>query len=760
MNKNIINKEADPSHPLRLTNKGQKHKWEFENIGGSTRVKITSGEDIVHLSELDRKMWTVLSCPVKGLEIDDRSLAYIDSDNDGKIHLDDVVRTAEWITDAVKDANLLFSGSDHVNLNDINTESETGKKLYDSAKQILANLGKNTGTISMADMADSTAIFAKTRFNGDGIITEESAEDEEEKEAIRSAVATAGQLTDRSGIPGVDAGLIETFYKALADYAAWQEAAVEAPYGDNTDAAISAYNSLDAKIRDFFMRSRLAAFAPDSASALDVQTSRIEAISAENLNGKTEEIAAYPIARVTGKPEIELDGPVNPAWAADFATLKSIAIEKDKKTISEEDWNAIGEKFAAYTAWKGAKAGSIVESLGTEKIRKLLEQDKKESLLALVAKDSELKEESENIDMVDKFLHIYRDFYTLLKNFVTFQDFYNPDRSVKAIFQCGTLLIDQRACRFCMDVADAAKHGTMAPASGMYLVYCDCVTKTKPGVRPIVAAITVGDIGDLSVGKNAIFYDNDGLDWDATVTKIIENPISISQAFWSPYRRMAKIVENLVNKSAADKDAKMMAEANAKITAAPATASGEPAAAKPPFDIAKFAGIFAAIGIALGALGTALTSIGKALFNLPWWQVILVIVGIILLISGPSMILAWLKLRRRNIAPLLNANGWAINASSNISIQFGATLTDIVKFPKLKLKDPYAKKGLPVWASWCISILCIAAIAVALWLFNLLAWADLPSPLKAFSKETATEVSAPAADSGITEGEFQETESN
>lgn len=715
---------------MKLLKKDHGYRWEFENIGGSTRVRITSGEDIAHLPELDKKMWTVLSCPVKGLEIDEKSLAYIDMGNDGKIHLDDVVYTAEWVTGAVRNPDILLAGQDFIDISNFNTDDCTGRKLYSSAKRILSNLGKETTVISLADIADSTAIFAKTRFNGDGIITADTPDSEEDRAAVAAALATAGQVTDRSGAPGVDAGLIEAFYKSLADYAAWYDAAVEAPYGADTDAAIAAYNALDAKIRDFFMRSRLAAFAPDSTSALNIQTSRIESISSENLSGKTEEIASYPIARITGKAEIDLDGPVNPAWAADFNVLKSIVIGNDRKTLTEEDWNAIGASFSAYMAWKGAKAGASVEPLGIGKVRELLAQDRKAALLELVACDAALKEDADNIELVDRFLHICRDFYTLLKNFVTFQDFYSPDKSRKAIFQAGTLFIDQRACHFCMDVADAAKHGIMAPASGMFLLYCDCTTKTRPGVRPIVAAVTVGDIGDLSVGKNAIFYDNDGLDWDAVVTKIIENPISIAQAFWSPYRRMAKTVENLINKQAADKDAKIMAEANKKLAeapAAPASPDAKPAAA-PPFDIAKFAGIFAALGMALGMIGSFFVSLAKGFVTLTWWQAILVIIGIILIISGPSMIMAWLKLRRRNIAPLLNANGWAVNASSNISIPFGATLTDIVKFPKLKLKDPYARKGIPVWARWCISVGCIAVVAVTLWLCNLLAWASLPSP--------------------------------
>ena len=169
-----------------------------------------------------------------------------------------------------------------------------------------------------------------------------------------------------------------------------------------------------------------------------------------------------------------------------------------------------------------------------------------------------------------------------------------------------------------------------------------------------------------------------------------------------------------------------------RVSMSPA-ADGKPAAA-PPFDIAKFAGIFAAIGMAVGMIGTALVSLAKGIFALKWWQLILAFVGIMLLISGPAMIMAWMKLRRRNIAPLLNANGWAINAASKISIPFGESLTEIAKFPVIKLKDPYAKKGIPVWKRWVISIASLLVVLAVLWLVNLFAWAKLPSPLPWFDK--------------------------
>ena len=136
---------------------------------------------------------------------------------------------------------------------------------------------------------------------------------------------------------------------------------------------------------------------------------------------------------------------------------------------------------------------------------------------------------------------------------------------------------------------------------------------------------------------------------------------------------------------------------------------------------------------------------------MPIWKTALAVVAVLLVISGPAMVLAWLKLRRRNIAPLLNANGWAVNAESKISIPFGETLTDAAKFPKLKIRDPYERKGLAPWKKWVISLSVVIAVVAGLWLGNLLDWAGYTSPLPRFNKtEVVTEVEAEAVVEEIT----------
>ena len=204
----------------------KKHSWNYDNIGGSTRVKITTGADIAHLGELDLKKWTVLSCPTTGLDIEEKSLKYVDIDNDGRIRVGEIIATSQWLTSVIKNADLLLKGADSIDVESFNQENADGMKLYNSAKQILVNLGKDGSVISLADTKDITAIFAKTRFNGDGVITAQTPESAEESAVISAIVNTVGSVMDRSGESGVNAELIEKFYQALADYVAWSEAAV------------------------------------------------------------------------------------------------------------------------------------------------------------------------------------------------------------------------------------------------------------------------------------------------------------------------------------------------------------------------------------------------------------------------------------------------------------------------------------------------------------------------------------------------------
>jgi hypothetical protein len=105
----------------------------------------------------------------------------------------------------------------------------------------------------------------------------------------------------------------------------------------------------------------------------------------------------------------------------------------------------------------------------------------------------------------------------------------------------------------------------------------------------------------------------------------------------------------------------------------------------------------AAIGVAVGGIATFLTGILTTFFGLGYWMP-LGLLGVILAVSGPSMLVAWLKLRQRNMGPILDANGWAINGMVKITVPFGSALTHLPSIPKdseRALIDPFAERSRP-----------------------------------------------------------------
>ncbi len=718
------------------------YPWKFASVGGTVRVNIQSGEDIRHLGELDRKLWTVLSCPTSGLEFDETTLKLIDVDKDGKIRVDEVIKTAQWLTRILKNADDLLKENDSLPLDGFNTEDPDGARLQASARQILKNLQLEKDSISLEDTADNVKIFAQTQFNGDGIITPASAPDEATAKLIETIAGIASAI-DRSGVPGITAEHVEAFYAACADFQAWMAAGTKDvfPYGDKTADTLAAVNAIKDKVADYFMRCKLIGFDAASAEAVDVSVAKIAAIEG-NLAAATDQIALQPLAKPAADGKLVLKA-VNPAWKGAIDAVVSLVGIKNE-TLDEAEWAAILGTFAPYVAWMDAKKGAEVEALGLECVNAILKEDKKAALLELLEKDKAEEANALSIEEVDKVLRLNKHFYRFLNNYVVLADFYDPAR--KAIFQAGRLYIDQRSTDLCVKVAGPAPE--ISSLSGMYILYCACTSEKLGKSFNIAAVLTDGDVDGLREGKNAVFYDRDGNDYTAKVVAIVDNPISIRQAFWTPYRKLARMINDRIDKKAAEKNEKSMSG----LTSAADTAT-EGKAPAVPFDIGKFAGIFAAIGMAVGLVGAALAGIVSALKGITFWQILLILGVLMLLISGPSMFIAWRKIRRRDLGPVLNANGWAINAAALVRAKFGKTLTSLAQFPKLTAVDPEARKKANVRKFWGWFCGLVVVACVALWLCNVLAPIGIKSPLSCYKEVAEAVEEAPAAEAVPAEAE-------
>ncbi len=307
--------------------------------------------------------------------------------------------------------------------------------------------------------------------------------------------------------------------------------------------------------------------------------------------------------------------------------VKPVLGEKD--TLSRLEWKKVKGAFAVYRAWVAAKPVMNAGKKG--------ELDDEERILRYK-------------------LHLVE----FLENYVNMKRLY--DLEDLAVFQTGILRIDAKEMNLCFHVDSEAAHSALAERSKCCVIYLKLSRPSEGATRQICAVVTAGAVAQLYVGRNGVFYDRDGKDWEAVVTKVVEAQVSLREAFWAPWRKLGEGIAAAVKKFLGDKQA--AAQKNVEQGTQNAQAGG-----------AAMASSVAAIGIGVGMVGAAAASLMAAISNMTALQIAISVVALILVVSLPSVILTWFKLRQRDIGAILNASGWAINRPMRFSMKRARAFT-------------------------------------------------------------------------------------
>ncbi|MBO5643231.1 MAG: phage holin family protein [Kiritimatiellae bacterium] len=312
---------------------------------------------------------------------------------------------------------------------------------------------------------------------------------------------------------------------------------------------------------------------------------------------------------------------INPRYIEAIIDFRTKCVEKILGPVEFIDmlgWKAIKTKFSPYRKWKASRP-----------------------VAAAGAKDKLQKEE--------KILRFKMYLLEFLENFVNMGRLYR--KSSSAMFQCGTLRIDSREMCLCLPVESEAAHSALADKSKCCILYLS-VTRPSDGIkRNVCAVVTAGRTGSLYVGRNGVFYDEEGRECDAVITKIVEHSVSLVEAFWLPWRKIGEAISALVKKFVSDKQSKTAPVNLPQQTEAIRAGGG-----------AVMASSVAAIGIGVAMIGTAMAAVVKTITGIePWWMIFPALAAVVLAVSLPSVVLVWFKLRKRDIGAILNASGWAIN---------------------------------------------------------------------------------------------------
>ena len=337
---------------------------------------------------------------------------------------------------------------------------------------------------------------------------------------------------------------------------------------------------------------------------------------------------------VTDAPDVKLPlkAGINPKYAGVISDLAGKCVKPVLGETEELDrcgWMRVKSALAPYRAWVAAKP---VMNAG--------------AMAALVEEER---------------LYRYKlGLLEFLENFVNMRRLYDP--SELAIFQTGELRIDSRGFRLCFHVDDEAAHSALAGKSKCCVLYVKLTRPAEGAARSICAVVTAGTTGTLYAGRRGVFYDRDGGDWEAVVTKVIEAQVSLSEAFWSPWRKAGETFCGMVKKFLGDRQ-----------SAAEATLTAPPSAERP--NGAALASSVAAVGIGVGMIGAAFASVMAAVSHMNAGQLLLSVLALIALVSLPSVVLTWFRLRQRDLGAILNASGWAVNRPMRFSMRLAAEFT-------------------------------------------------------------------------------------
>ena len=507
------------------------YNWRWSKEGRMAQVKLENGEDVAHLAELDQKHWAAIAMPTTGVRFDARTLAFLDTDGDGRIRTPEVIAAIKYLQAKGVDLNDLFKKSE---------EDET--KLADV----------------LSRQADVAAL-------------EPSKDDK----------------------------------KALDDWEAKGKTPEVAFLGDATADAEAALAAVEGVIDGFF--------APPEDMPLVTEAPDVALPLRNHLNPKHLE-AILSFAEKCVKPVLGEVG-----------------------TLDRMGWKKVKGAFAPYRAWVAAKP------------------------VLNAGKKAELEDE-------ERVLRYKLHLLEFLNNYVSMRDLY-ADGGM-AVFQTGTLRIDAKELSLCFHVASEAAHSALSGKSNCCVLYLKLTRPSEKAEQFICAVVTAGAVAQLYAGRNGVFFDRDGKDWDAVVTKVVESQVSLAEAFWAPWRKLGEGIGNTVKKYLGDKQTAAQAKVDAS---AQSTQAGG----------AAMASSVAAIGIGVAMVGTAAATLMAAISSMTAFQIAISIVALILVVSLPSVVLTWFKLRKRDLGAILNAGGWAINRPLYFSMKRARAFTKCAGNPLL-----------------------------------------------------------------------------
>ncbi len=671
----------------------------FGRFGRTFQLKIETASDLKHAERLDEALWVATAAPILSLtDCDQVLLQILDTDADGRIIADDVQAAIKWLFETFKNTDRITEKSGILRLADINTENTDGKRLVEAARTALIRLGKpEAAEIDLSQVRSTLESKKQLPVGENGVVLSTATDDPALKEFIEAIIKTLGGADHPSGAKGVDKASVEKFVELAKAWLTWhakgeiEESATEIkPLGHATASAFEKVQAVRAKLDQYFAQCKLLLFDPNTANKFTTHFAKLEGPELADPAKINALLEAAPLSPPNPDMTLNLDRGLNPAFTARIQALESVAEAlmggHDMHVLSFDQWNTILNRLKPYEAWITSKPGAQVEPLGVDKLNEYLDPALAAKAQELIATSKDVAESNNNLRLVEKAILFQSLMIRFVNNFIAMPELF--DTKTAAMFEMGTLVMDGRRFNLCIKVHNRAEHAAVAGTGGTFIMYVECILKNNLEKIELAVPLTAGVKGNVTVGKRGVYIDRQNREWNARAVQIIENPISFEEAIFAPFIRLGAMITGKIESIAGNAQKSFDDSANKAITTVstgPAPAAPPvpaPGAAPAPAPSGQLPGLLVGGGLAFAAISTALTYVIKSILSLHLYEVIIGLFIAILTVLVPTLVVAWIRLRKRDLSAMLEGSTWAINARLRMTHRLSLELTETPPYPK------------------------------------------------------------------------------
>lgn len=684
----------------------------FRRYGRSYHLRIDSADTLAALPALDEALWVATSAPVDGFDCDPVFLALLDSNNDGRITCDEVRQAIRFAMDNLSDHSGILRRSDALTRADIKAGTPEGTSLTQAIDYALEHAGtKDTPQTVSLDLVRVAIHSIEAAGISSGMVLPQAVQDPTIRQLLHDVTEATGGVQHSSGDRAVDLACLNAFVTQARTMLDWidqkndpQRQAELLPLGDDTDAAWQTWIAVKDKISQYFAQCRLCACDPSLSSSLITrrQTGDINPNDQESIDAY---IRNQPLAPLSGDQSLHLDDRINPMYADAIRRFHNTVVQPilgQPDRITPSDLTQIFDTFYAYETWQHSKPAGHVATIDPELLRQYCTEQTVTNARDVIAASLHIADRLANLRQLEKLLLYQHLLVTFLNSFVSFPDLYNPRQC--ALFEQGTLIMDGRRFDLAVPVSDRTRHSTLAKASNICVLYVELTPVTGGPPREVAVPVTSGGIGNLCVGKRGIFYDTRGREMNALVVHLLDNPISLGEAVAAPFKRLASTITEKIGSLTGTTEKNLDVAATTAVTNL--QPSGTPQKPNTPL-IAG--GLLMGGSVAVAALGSAWAYIVNTL-STPEdsSKLLLAIAATILVILIPTAIVAYVRLRNRDLSAMLEGSGWGINPRMKLSYRQGHSFT---RRPAVTGLMPWIRR----WFWWAVFPAILIALGLLLW---------------------------------------------